>query len=126
MGGYQDISRYFELLPRKMMVIKIFPGTQDLMEERCCLHSVCAPQDLYSRSDIVLPDRAKLLSKICMYMLCIFISRNIVFSTSGILYFQRQTYFTKSTHKTQYHGPMNPSLTISIVQFQNCKEYFAK
>merc|ERR1711963_986855 len=63
MGGYQDISRYFELLPRKMMVIKIFPGTQDLMEERCCLHSVFAPQDLYSRSDIVLPDRAKLLSK---------------------------------------------------------------
>ena len=61
-----------------------------------------------------------------MYMLCIFISRNIVFSTSGILYFQRQTYFTKSTHKTQYHGPMNPSWTILMVKFQNWKEYFAK
>ena len=72
------------------MVIKIFPGTQDLMEERCCLHSVFAPQDLYSRSDIVLPDRATLLSK-NMYAhakyfhqqkCCIFNVRNIVFPTT--------------------------------------------
>ena len=73
------------------MVIKIFPRTQDLMEERCCLHSVFAPQDLYSRSDIVLPDRATLLSEICMFMLSIFISsifnvRNIVFPTSDIFH----------------------------------------
>ena len=90
------LSRYFKIFrviaqENGNMVIKIFPRTQDLMEERCCLHSVFAPQDLYSRSDIVLPDRATLLSEICMFMLSIFISsafnvRNIVFPTSDIFH----------------------------------------